>query len=80
MPLAWNLAISATINLVKEMPELGNGKIFRNPYRSMAWLNKVVEKERLENFQAIFRITDDVTLDGISEIEVRIIGVFSLDN
>lgn len=72
------LAISAMINLVKEMPEIG--KYFKNPYRSMAWLYQVVEKEKLENFQAIFRVTESFTLEGKGEIEVYIVGVFSLDS
>lgn len=71
------LAISAMINLVKEMPEIG--KYFKNPYRSMAWLWRLVEKEKLDNFQAIFRVTESFTLDGKAEVEVYIVGVFSLD-
>lgn len=74
------LAISATINLVREMPELGNGKVFKNPYRSMAWLNQLAQKGKLENFQAIFRVTESFALDGRSEVEVYPVGVFSLDS
>lgn len=70
------LAISAMINLVKEMPEIG--KEFKNPYRSMAWLWRLVEKEKIENFQAIFRVTESLTLNGKAEVEVYIVGVFSL--
>lgn len=71
------LAISAMINLVGEMPEIG--KCFKNPYRSMAWLWRLVEREKLDNFQAIFRVTESFTLDGKAEVEVYIVGVFSLD-
>lgn len=70
------LAVNALINLVKKIPQKGIS--FRNTMESMAWLGEVVEKENLENFQAIFRVTDDFTLEGKHEINVYITGVFSL--
>ncbi|MCK5474990.1 MAG: hypothetical protein KAI71_00220 [Candidatus Pacebacteria bacterium] len=70
------LAANALINLVKKIPQKGIS--FRNTMESMAWLGEVVEKEELENFQAIFRVTDDFTLDGNHEINVYVTGVFSL--
>ena len=70
------LAVNAFINLVEKIPQ--KNIFFRSIMESMAWLGEVVKNEELENFQAIFRVTDNIKLNGAREIDVYIIGVFSL--
>ena len=70
------LGINAFINLVEKIPQINIS--FTSMIESMAWLGEVVKNEKLENFQAIFRVTENIKLNGTREIDVYIIGVFSL--
>lgn len=70
------LGANALISLTREIP--GKKMVFRNVTNSIAWLGEVLEREKIGNFQAILRITDDFLPGGKREISVSCQGIFAL--
>ncbi|MCK4592645.1 hypothetical protein KAT63_04380 [Candidatus Parcubacteria bacterium] len=69
-------AANAMMCLVKKVPE--RKTIFEKTISSMAWLGEVVERENLDNFQAIIRVTDNFQPDGSRKIDAEVTAVFPL--
>ncbi|MCK4799645.1 hypothetical protein KAS31_01585 [Candidatus Parcubacteria bacterium] len=69
-------AANAMMCLVTKVPE--KRTIFRNTVSSMARIAEVVEKEGLDNFQVLLRITDDIQFNGDHEINIDVISIYPI--
>lgn len=71
-------ALGAMVALAPRIPE-ENAKI-EGIKQSMAWLYKIIQREQIENFQALIRVTDTFYPERDHRIDLDILGVFSLDS
>lgn len=69
-------AANAMMCLVEKVPE--KKTVFKKTVSSMAWLGEVVRREKLDNFQAIIRVTDNFQLDESREIDTEVTAVFPI--
>ena len=69
-------AANAMMCLVEKVPEINT--VFEETISSMAWLGEVVKREKLNNFQAVIRVTDKFQPGGNRKIGVEVTAVFPI--
>jgi len=76
LELACGLGANAMLSLTQSVP--WKRITVRHAAESMAWLDRVLGTERIDNFVAVIRVAADSVVPGAREIEVACQGVFAL--